>query len=102
MLFCITQNVSILFNQITLIIKWMSIRANVSILSNPLSRIVKSKVFNLKMDEHSSESNNFNYKMDEYSSESFTRIYISSWMSILTINDGQNPLQEYIYILMDE
>ena len=23
-------------------------------------------------------------------------------MSILTIKDGQNPLQEYIYILMDE
>jgi hypothetical protein len=64
----IRANVSILFNQITLIIKWMSIRANplsrivksswvsilanVSILFNPLSRIVKSKVFNLKMDEH--------------------------------------------------
>jgi hypothetical protein len=44
------------------------------------------------MDEYSSESNNFNYKMDEYSSESFTRIYISSWMSILTIKDGQNQI----------
>ena len=42
----IRANVSILFNQITLIIKWMSI------LANPFSRIVKSKVFNLKMDEH--------------------------------------------------
>ena len=28
--------------------------------------------------------------------------YIGSWVSILTTNDGQNPLQEYIYILMDE
>ena len=42
----IRANVSILFNQITLIIKW------ISILANPFSRIVKSKVFNLKMDEH--------------------------------------------------
>jgi hypothetical protein len=30
----------------------VSILSNVSILFNPLSRIVKSKVFNLKMDEH--------------------------------------------------
>ena len=76
----IRANVSILFNQITLIIKW------ISILANPFSRIVKSKVFNLKMDEHSSESfiknykillgehssesKFFNYKMDEHSSES--------------------------------
>ena len=55
---------------------WRSILTNVSILTNPLSRIIKSKVFNLKMDEHSSESKFFNYKilykniyilMDEYS-----------------------------------
>ena len=72
----ILTNVSILANQITLIIKWMSI------LANP-----------------------------------FARIFISSWMSILTIKDGQNqmtliikwmsiranvsilsnPLQEYLY-----
>jgi hypothetical protein len=46
----------------------MSIRANVSILFNPLSRIVKSKVFNLKMDEHSSES--------------FARIFILLFLSV--------------------
>ena len=77
----ILTNVSILTNQITLIIKWMSIRANVSILSNPLSRIIKSKVFNLKMDEHSSES--------------FTRIYISSWMSIHESNDFNYKMDEH-------
>jgi hypothetical protein len=32
--------------------------------------------------KYSFESKFFNYKMDEHSSESFTRIYISSWMSI--------------------
>jgi hypothetical protein len=39
------------------------------------------------MDEHSSESKVFNLKMDEHSSESFTRIFISSWMSIRESND---------------
>jgi hypothetical protein len=55
----IRANVSILSNQITLIIKWMSIRANVSILSNQNSLIIKSftRIF---------ISNNFNYKMDEH------------------------------------
>ena len=60
------MNVSILtnpfqefLNQNSLIIKWMSIRANqmfliikwMSILANPLQEYI-SKVFNYKMDEH--------------------------------------------------
>jgi hypothetical protein len=37
----ILANVSILSNQTTLIIKWMSIRANVSILFNQITLIIK-------------------------------------------------------------
>jgi hypothetical protein len=41
--------------------------------------------------------------LGDYFYESFTRIYISSWRSILTnASILTNPLQEYIYILMDE